>query len=169
MMAKEEENTSFSCQSLTLYLYSRTIKLYFFHLFKSITVTRLFRGWKILEIQWSTLKHTVEKSNIGGAILWTPKNKTKKITHRITWRPDKGFWEGEAKQGLFIVNATFSETLLPPTPPLQKKYSKSRKSAMVSKTNLEKGLRQFWPGSLQLHICESFPTGWVELYCIVPQ
>ena len=91
-----------------------------------MTVTRLFRRWKILEIRWSTLKHTVEKSNIGGAILWTPKNKTKKITHRITWRPDKGFWEGEAKQGLSIVNANFSETLLPPTPPLQTKKKQQK-------------------------------------------
>ena len=46
-----------------------------------------------------------------------------------------------------------------PDPTTEKKYSKSRKSAMVSKTNLEKGLRQFWPGSLQLHICESFLIG----------
>ena len=52
MMGRKEENTPFSCLSLTLYVYSRTIKLYFFHLLKSITVTRLFRGWKILEIQW---------------------------------------------------------------------------------------------------------------------
>lgn len=84
MMGKEEENTPFSCLFLiTLYVYSPTIKLYFFHLLKSITVTRLFRHW-----------NTSRKNHIWGAILWTPKNKTKhKITHRITWRPDKGFWD----------------------------------------------------------------------------
>ena len=65
-------------------------------------------------------------------------NKTKKITHRITWRPDKGFWEGEAKQGLFIVNATFSATLLPPTPPLQKNTVKAGNQQWLQKQTWRK-------------------------------
>ena len=61
-----------------------------------------------------------------------------------------------------------TSTFLQPTLP-SKISVKGEKHTKILQTNLEKGLMQFWPGSLQLHICESFLIGWVELYCIVPQ